>query len=238
VTEFKPLDFGRVLDGDDSLDVYEYAVLNAMARGVDNQTFKVRRSLSAIAKAAKIKKHQTVSEILCRPHVAKYVSRIERHPRRVDIWLQQEPLVRGADKATGPNDLLAEESLVRGTDKPCTPDGQDMAVGRTPSALSAPSAQQENDPVTDPSSAPCFNCGLHPCECSTEVEVCEFHPQIAVPCSYCSQRVRLEALAAKQPDFKRQGWHESHNESEGLASDGDGPLGESTAPRYRGRQRS
>jgi len=97
MTGFKPLDFGRLLDADDELDVYEYAVLNAMARGTDNASFKVRRSLSAIAKAAKVKKHQTVSEIIERPHVARYLERVERGPRRVDVWLRRAPHGRGTD---------------------------------------------------------------------------------------------------------------------------------------------
>lgn len=124
---FKPLDFGRHLDQDDTLDVYEYAVLNALARGADNHTGKVRRSLSAIAHAAKVNRH-TVSDALQRPHVAKYLARVERHPRRVDVWLRPAPHGRGASKAWSSGD-------------------QDMAIGQPPSALSALSALPDQAPA-------------------------------------------------------------------------------------------
>lgn len=131
MSDFKPLDFGRHLDTDNTLDVYEYAVLNAMARGADNRTFKVRRSLGAIATMAKVKRH-TVSDILERPHVAKYLDKIERSPRRVDVWLRQAPYAVGRH--------MPCHDIGRGTAMPMPLDGHAYAVGRPPSALSAPSA--------------------------------------------------------------------------------------------------
>lgn len=138
MSEFKPLDFGRHLDADDSLDVYEYAVLNALARGADNRTFKVRRSLGAIATMAKVKRH-TVSEVLERPHVAKYLDKIERSPRRVDVWLRQAPYAVGRH--------MPCDDIGRGAAMSMPWGGHTYAVGRPPSALSPPSALTDQAPA-------------------------------------------------------------------------------------------
>lgn len=73
---------------------------------------------------------------------------------------------------------------------------------------------------------------------SAEVEMCDKHPQFAMPCGYCAQRAHLDALAAKHPEFKQQGWYEDENESESLARGGGGPLLKTRTPRYQGRRSS
>lgn len=213
MTEFKPLDFLRTIDADDGLDVYEYALLNAAARGTDNATFKVRRSLSALGKMSKMKR-QTASDLLERPHVARYFSAIERLPRRVDLWIRQEPapLVRGTDMAAEEDEDIEH---VRGADKPCTPGGQGMSVGRTPSALSTSICP------------PCFQCGQAACACSTEpAPEVEKKPCGCVLDGGSCPTCRGDApTVERHPEWQRKQWRDNDLEqNEGLNEYGE-PLG-------------
>ena len=64
---FRPLDFIRDVMADGSLDTREKAVLVAAAVGADNATFKVRRSLSRLAKDAGCDRG-SMSEMVERAH--------------------------------------------------------------------------------------------------------------------------------------------------------------------------
>lgn len=157
VESFRPLDFVRTIGEDHALDVYEYAVLVAMAMGTDNATFKVRRRLGSIATAAKVHS-DTVSRCLTRAHVLRYVERIERpNPRRCDVWLRQEPASTTSRSQWVDIPLPAGSGAEGAQRKHPAPSGKgsrpqrvDIPLPAAPSALSAPSASSTTNSKPSP----------------------------------------------------------------------------------------
>lgn len=149
--EFRPLDFIRGVMTDDHLDTREKAVLVAAAIGTDNASFKVKRSLARLAESAKCDRG-SMSELVGRPQVARYLAKVDRpNRRRVDLWLRQEPAqhvepIDITDQAqhVDPIDMVPRASSVPSTqhvdpiDIACRPDRHDMSTRSTPSALCLP----------------------------------------------------------------------------------------------------
>ncbi|MFI5849365.1 hypothetical protein ACIA8B_14850 [Micromonospora chalcea] len=137
--EFRPLDFIRGVMTDDHLDTREKAVLVAAAIGTDNASFKVKRSLARLAESAKCDRG-SMSELVERPQVVRYLAKIDRpNRRRVDLWLRQEPA-----QHVDPIDMLPGVLSVPSTqhvdpiDITCRPGRLNMSTPSTPSAPHLP----------------------------------------------------------------------------------------------------
>jgi hypothetical protein len=144
--KFRPLDFLRTVTEDEHLSTTEAAVLMACAIGADNQTFKVRRSLTALGAMAKCRR-DTVSEVIDRPAVARYLANVERRPRRVDISVRQEPepLAGLASKAVSAGD----EPHAGAASKTCRLSRPGMSGGAAPSASHLPTSASSLSPASD-----------------------------------------------------------------------------------------
>ena len=87
VGDFKPLDVQRAIRDDGDLQKSEKAMLWAAVLRTDNATRKVRASLATLAKDAGYQPNAATGVFAdANEPVMRYFEKVERHPRRTDLW--------------------------------------------------------------------------------------------------------------------------------------------------------
>ena len=133
MADFKPLDAQRAIRDDGDLRKPEKAMLWAAVLRTDNGSRKVRASLAMLAKDAGYQPNAATAVFAeSNAAVMRYFEKVERQPRRNDLWF------RPSDRLTGSDTHENRESLSEGA--AVTSGVIETHVPRDPSAFtSAPS---------------------------------------------------------------------------------------------------
>lgn len=197
----------------------------------DNATRKVRASLATLAKDAGYQPNAATGVFAdANEPVMRYFEKVERHPRRTDLWFQPSnrlTLRVSHAESEPPSDgarLTLRVSTTHAESDPsaslCSTSASPTSPLVRPSDLSDEQAEDTATPAGPLTTEPLSQQGQAP-----EVEEGEKKPCGCTPGLSCPTCRGDVVRPQKHPDFRLKGWHDDHLERDEKLNEYGEPLG-------------